>query len=315
MNKKIKIAILDDYQQVALSMADWSVLTDTEITVFHDHLSDQKDIIQRLLPFEVICVMRERTPLNKDLLSQLPNLKFIISTGRRNASIDVQAAIDLGIAIENTGYLTSGAPEHTWALLLAIARHIPTENANFFSGKWQTTIGTDLKDKTIGIVGLGNIGLKIAEYAKAFEMKVIAWSPHLTREKAMAAGVDYVSKEDLFRHSDFITVHLVLSDRSRGIIRGEDLIRMKPTAFLINTSRGPLIDEKALINILVEKKIAGAALDVFDIEPLPVDHPFRTMENLVATPHIGYVTEETYLIFYQDTVKAIRNWLSRRVPA
>ncbi len=314
MNKKINIAILDDYQQVALSMADWSVLTDTGITVFHDHLSDPKDIIQRLLPFEVICVMRERTPLNRQLLSQLPNLKLIVSTGRRNASIDVQAAIDLGIAVENTGYLTSGAPEHTWALLLAITRHIPTENTNFFSGKWQTTIGTDLKGKTIGIVGLGNIGLKIVEYAKAFDMKVIAWSQNLTREKAMAAGVDYVSKEDLFRHSDFITIHLVLSDRSRGIIRDEDLRIMKSTAFLINTSRGPLIDEKALINILQEKKIAGAALDVFDIEPLPIDHPFRKMENLVATPHIGYVTEETYRIFYQDTVKAIQSWLSNRSP-
>ena len=295
-------------------MGDWSVLADTGITVFHDHLSDQKDIIQRLLPFEVICVMRERTPLNRQLLSQLPNLKLIVSSGRRNASIDLEAANDLGIAVENTGYLTSGAPEHTWALLLAIARHIPKENTNFFSGKWQTTIGTDLKGKTIGIVGLGNIGLKIAEYAKAFEMKVIAWSQNLTLEKAMSAGVDYVSKEDLFRRSDFITIHLVLSDRTRGIIRDEDLRRMKSTAFLINTSRGPLIDEKALINILQEKKIAGAALDVFDIEPLPIDHPFRKMENLVATPHIGYVTEETYRIFYQDTVKAIQSWISKRLP-
>jgi phosphoglycerate dehydrogenase-like enzyme len=310
MNKKMKVAVLDDYQQVALSMADWSVLKDAEITVFSEHQSEQRDIVRRLLPFTVICVMRERTPLNRQLLTQLPGLKLIISTGRRNASIDVQAAEDLGIIVKSTGYLTSGAPEHTWALLMAMARHIPRENANFFSGKWQTTIGTDLKGKTIGIMGLGNIGSKIAEYARAFEMNVIAWSPNLMADKAMAMGARPVNKEDLFRIPDFITIHMVLSDRSRGIIQYEDLKLMKPTAFLINTSRGPLINERALIDILQQKKIAGAALDVFDIEPLPVDHPFRKMENLVATPHIGYVTQDTYRIFYQDTVKAIQEWLT-----
>jgi phosphoglycerate dehydrogenase-like enzyme len=309
MNKKVKIAVLDDYQQVALSMADWSVLDNTEIVVFPDHLDNQKAIIERLLSFSVICVMRERTPLNRELLSQLPNLKLIISTGRRNASIDIQAAEDLGISVKNTGYLWTGAPEHTWALLMAAARHIPIENANFRSGRWQTTIGTDLAGKTIGIVGLGNIGLKIAGFAKAFDMNVIAWSQHLTKEKAEAAGVQFVMKEDLFRQSDFITIHLVLSDRSRGIIGAEDLNLMKRTAFLINTSRGPLIHEQALIDVLQRKKIAGAALDVFDTEPLAAEHPFRKMENLVATPHIGYVTEETYRIFYQDTVKAIGEWL------
>ena len=219
MNHKIKVAVLDDYQQVALSMADWSSLDDrVEVTVFHDHQTDETAIVERLLPFEVICVMRERTPLNRQLLSKLINLKLIVSTGKRNASIDTDAAGELGIIIKPTGYVQSGAPELTWALLMAIARHIPNENANVRSNAWQTTIGTDLKGKTIGIIGLGNIGTKVAAYAKAFDMKVIAWSQNLTAEKAEAAGATLVSKEELFRQSDFVTVHLILSDRSRGII-------------------------------------------------------------------------------------------------
>jgi phosphoglycerate dehydrogenase-like enzyme len=310
MIQKIKIAVLDDYQHVALTMADWSLLDRTEITVFHDHQTDQQAILERLLPFNVICVMRERTPLNKELLSKLPNLKLIVSTGRRNASIDTHAAEALGIEIKNTGYLMSGAPELTWALIMATARHITREYANFSTGHWQTTIGTDLRGKTIGIVGLGNIGQKIAGYAKAFDMHVIAWSQNLTAEKAHGAGALLVSKETLFRESDFVTVHLVLSHRTRGIIRDSDLKLMKPTAYLINTSRGPLIDEPALIDILQQRKIAGAALDVFDTEPLPADHPFRRMDNLLATPHIGYVTEETFRLFYRDTVNIIVDWLS-----
>jgi phosphoglycerate dehydrogenase-like enzyme len=311
MNQKVKIAVLDDYQQVALTMADWSLMDRADVTVFHDHQTDQGAILERLLPFTVICVMRERTPLNKELLSKLPNLKLIVSTGRRNASIDTQGAEALGIEIKNTGYLMSGAPELTWALIMAAARHITREYANFFSGHWQTTIGTDLRGKTIGIVGLGNIGQKIAAYARAFDMNVIAWSQNLTSEKAHAAGALLVSKESLFRESDFVTVHLVLSERTRGIIQAADLKLMKPTAYLINTSRGPLIDESSLIEILQHHKIAGAALDVFDTEPLPAGHPFRKMDNLLATPHIGYVTEETFRLFYRDTVKIIGEWISR----
>lgn len=311
MNNKTKIAILDDYQKVALSFADFSVIDEqAEITVFEDHITGVKELVERLLPFQIICVMRERTPLNKELLSQLPNLKLIISTGFRNASIDTKAAEELNIAISNTGYVWSGAPELTWALLMSIARKIPQENSNFVSGNWQTTIGTDLKGKTLGIVGLGNIGANIARYATAFDMRIIAWSQNLTEEKANEAGAELVSKEVLFQESDFITVHLVLSNRSRGIINKNDLQLMKPSAYIINTSRGPLIEEQALIDTLTQKRIAGAALDLFDTEPLSADHPLRKLDNVLGTPHIGYVTEETYRVFYQDTLKAIQDWLT-----
>lgn len=310
MSEKIKIAVLDDYQQVAFSMADWSTIKkQADITVFKDHLADDAAVIERLMPFEVICAMRERTPLNRQRLEKLPNLKLIVSTGKRNASVDMKAAEELGIEIKPTGYIGTGAPEMTWALLLAAARNIPLENHNFISGKWQTSIGIDITGKTIGIIGLGNIGSKIASYARAFDMNVIAWSENLTEEKAAAAGAKLVSKETLLKEADFVTIHLVLSDRSRSILKKEDLELMKPTAYFINTSRGPLVDEKALIEILEQKKIAGAALDVFDTEPLPADHPFRTLKNVLATPHIGYVTENTYRLFYEDTVKAIEEWL------
>lgn len=310
MTDKIKVAILDDYQQVALQMADWSVLKDkVEITVFHDHVADELQLVSRLQPFRIICVMRERTPLNRQILSQLPALKLIVSTGMRNASIDEDAADEFGIVIKRTGYLADGAPELTWALLMALARHIPAESNNFRSGGWQTTVGVDLKGKTIGIIGLGRVGAKIAAYAKAFDMNVIAWSQNLTEQKAAEAGAKLVDKETLLRSADFVTIHLVLSDRSKGIIQKADLEMMKPTAYIINTSRGPLVDEQALIEVLQYKKIAGAALDVFDTEPLPADYPFRKLDNLLATSHIGYVTENTYRLFYGDTVKAIAGWL------
>ena len=313
MGEKIKIAVLDDYQNVALSMADWSGLSDkAEITVFNDHLANEPEIIERLFPYEIVCVMRERTPMTKGILSKLPNLKLIVSTGLRNASIDIPAAEELGVKIAHTGYVTSGAPEMTWALLMAIARHIPQENVNFRSGNWQTTIGTDLTGKTIGIIGLGRIGQKMAVYAKAFDMQVVAWSQNLTEEKAQAAGAKLVTKEELFRVSDFVTIHLVLSERSKEIVKKAELALMKPTAYLINTSRGPLIDEEDLIDVLKNKKIAGAALDVFDSEPLSEDHVLRKLDNVLATPHIGYVTEHTYKVFYDDTVKAIHNWIDEK---
>ncbi len=311
MNIKLKVAILDDFQRVATSYADWSVITDrVEITIFDQHEADETRLIQRLFPFEIICVMRERTPLSRKILSQLPKCKLIVSTGARNASIDLSAAEEFGITVKNTGYLASGAPELTWGLLLAIARHIPQESLNLRSGNWQTTIGTDLKGKTIGIIGLGRIGSRIAKYAQAFEMRILAWSPNLTREKAIEAGAFSVSKDELFKESDFITVHMVLSERSKELIKMHELKLMKPTAYLINTSRGPLIRESDLIEILCERKIGGAALDVYDTEPLNPDHPFRKLENVLATPHIGFVTEETYRLFYQDTVRAIESWLA-----
>ena len=311
MSGRIKIAVLDDYQGAALTMADWQAVQQrADLTAFNDHLVDEADIINRLLPFEVVCVMRERTPLTRKILSQLSNLKLIISTGRRNASIDEKAVEELGITLKTTGYFGGGAPELTWALLMAIARNITVENTNLRNEQWQTTIGTDLAGKTIGIIGLGNIGTKIAAYANAFDMNVIAWSENLIEEKATAAGAKLVSKETLLKEADFVTIHLILSHRSRGIIGQADLDLMKPTAYFINTSRGPLVDEKALINVLQHKKIAGAAVDVFDIEPLPTDHPFRKLDNILATPHVGYVTENTYKLFYEDTVIELLKWLN-----
>ena len=310
MNMKLKVAVLDDFQRVSTSFADWSLITDrVEMTIFDQHESDETKLINRLLPFGILCVMRERTPLNRKILSQLPNCKLIVSTGARNASIDLSAAEEFGITVKNTGYLASGAPELTWGLLLAIARNIPQESMNMRSGDWQTTIGTDLKGKTIGIIGLGRIGNRIARYAQAFEMRILAWSPNLTQEKAIEAGATLVTKNELFKESDFITIHMVLGERSKEIIKMQDLKLMKPTAYLINTSRGPLIREADLIEILQERKIKGAALDVYDTEPLNSDHPFRKLDNVLATSHIGFVTEETYRLFYQDTINAIQQWL------
>lgn len=309
----IHIAILDDYQSVALKMADWTkIQQQAEVTVFTDHLSNETLLAERLQPFQVLCIMRERTPLQRELLAQLPNLTLIVSTGQRNASLDTTACAELGIEVAMTGYVESGAPELTWALLMALARNLVIEAGNVRSGGWQTTVGVDLQGKTLGIVGLGRIGTKLAVYAKAFGMKVIAWSENLTEERAHRAGAELVSKEYLFRNADFVTLHLVLSDRSRGIVGEAELALMKPTAFLINTSRGPLVDEAALSSILQEKRIAGAALDVYDTEPLPADHPLRNLPNVLAAPHIGYVTEQTYRVFYGDTVKAIEHWLSKQ---
>ena len=313
MITRTKTAVLDDYQAVALKYGEWFPLRDRlDLTVFREHIDDPTLVVERLQPFEIVCVMRERTPLTRQILEQLPNLKLIVSTGMRNASIDTKAAEELGITIKPTGYVGSGAPELTWALLMAIARQIPVESGNVQSGGWQTTVGADLKGKTVGIVGLGRIGTKIAQYAKAFDMKVVAWSQNLTQVKAAEAGATLVDKATLFREADFVTIHLVLSDRSRGIITLDDLELMKPTAYFINTSRGPLVDEQALIGLLQQERIAGAALDVFDQEPLPAHHPFRTLKNVLATPHIGYVTEDTYKVFYGDTVKAITDWLDQR---
>ncbi|HET7000977.1 MAG TPA: D-2-hydroxyacid dehydrogenase family protein [Puia sp.] len=311
MSIKLKAAILDDYQKVSTFFADWSVITDrVELTIFDQHESEETRLIQRLLPFEILCVMRERTPLNRKILSQLTNCKLIVSTGARNASIDLSAAEEFGITVKNTGYLASGAPELTWGLILAIARHIPQELHNIRSGNWQTTVGTDLKGKTIGIIGLGRIGSRIAKYAQAFEMRILAWSPNLTKEKAIEDGAIPVTKDELFKESDFITIHMVLGARSKELIKMDELKLMKSTAFLINTSRGPLIKESDLIEVLSERKIRGAALDVYDAEPLSPDHPFRKLDNVLATPHIGFVTEETYRLFYQDTVRAIESWLA-----
>jgi len=313
---KYKIAVLDDYQDVAKSFADWTTIIEyAEIKVFTDHLYAEDEVVDRLMPFDIVCVMRERTPLPAGLLMRLPNLKLIVSTGAKNRSIDAEAAAKLGVEVQNTGYLGHGALELTWALLMAIAKHIPQENANLRAGGWQHLVGNDLKGKTLGILGLGNLGAQVAAVAKVFEMDVIAWSENLSPEKAAANGARYVSKKILFEESDYLSVHLVLSDRSKGIVGAADLALMKPTAYLINTSRGPLVDEQALIESLRKNSIAGAALDVFDKEPLDQDHPFRTLKNVLATPHIGFVTQDTYQLFFNDTIKILTEWLSKHFKA
>jgi phosphoglycerate dehydrogenase-like enzyme len=310
-DKLVQVAILDDYQGVALHSADWSPLNGkANVTVFRDHLSDSVTVVERLKPFDILCVMRERTPLDRATLEQLPNLKLIASTGFRNASIDLAAADQRGITVCHTGYTPHGAIEITWALILAILRNVPAEFASVQKAEWQTSVGGDLEGKTIGIVGLGNIGAQIARIAHAFGMNILAWSQNLTRESAEKHGAHLVGKEELFQTADIVTVHLVLSSRTKGIIGAPEFGLMKPTAYFINTSRGPLIDENALINTLKCRAIAGAALDVYDVEPLPASHPFRSLDRLLVTPHIGFVTNETYKIFYRDTVENIAAWLS-----
>ena len=306
----MKVAILDDYQKVALQLADWSgVSRQAEIIVFNDHLADPSAVVERLRPFEVVCVMRERTPLPREILQQLPNLKLIASTGPRNASIDTRAAVDLGIAVTATGYDSAPTIEFAWSLILASMRGIDREAASLKSGGWQTGLGSNLRGKTLAVVGLGNIGREVARIGLAFGMKLIAWSQNLTEEKASAAGATLVDKQTLFREADVVTVHLVLGGRTRGLIGAPEFALMKPTARFVNTSRGPIVDEAALIEALQARRIAGAAVDVFDAEPLPPDHPFRKLENVLATPHIGYVTEDLYRTFYGDAAANIAKWL------
>jgi phosphoglycerate dehydrogenase-like enzyme len=308
--KTYKIAVLDDYQNAALESADWSVLRDrVDITVFQDHLADPDAVIERLLPFDVVCVMRERTPLPRNVIERLPNLKLIASTGSVNASIDVAVAGDRGIAVVHTGYRSDPTVEFTWALILACARHIVTESNSVRSGGWQQTVGVDLRGKTLGVLGLGNVGSEVARIGSAFGMKLIAWSQNMTAETAKATGAILVSKDQLFERADILTIHLVLSSRTRGLVGAAELEKMKPTAWLINASRGAIVEEQALITAMQNKRIAGAAIDVFDIEPLPPSHPFRTLGNVLATPHIGYVSQGLYKTFYEDAVSNIRKWL------
>jgi phosphoglycerate dehydrogenase-like enzyme len=306
----MKVAILDDYQNVALQLADWSAVRQhAEIMVFNDHLADPAAVVARLRPFDAVCVMRERTPLTREILQQLPNLKLIASTGPRNASIDTQAAADLGIAVTSTGYDSTPTIEFTWSLILTSIRSIDREAASLKAGGWQTSLGSNVRGKSLGVVGLGNIGREVARIGLAFGMKVIAWSQNLTEEKASAAGAILVDKQTLFREADIVTVHLVLSHRTKGLIGAPELALMKPTARLVNTSRAPIVDEVALIEALQARRIAGAAVDVFETEPLSADHPFRKLDNVLATPHIGYVTEDLYRTFYGDAAASIAKWI------
>ena len=306
----INVAVLDDYQGVALSVADWSKVSDrANITVFQDHVADQDAVAERLAPFDVVCVMRERTPMPASLLERLSRLKLIASTGSRNASIDLAAAAERGIAVAHTSYTPTPAIELTWALILASARHISSEASSVRNGGWQRSLGEDLAEKTLGIIGLGNNGSGVAKVGLAFGMNVIAWSQNLTASVAAAAGARLVSKEELLRTADVVSIHVVLSGRTIGLIGATEFALMKPSARLVNTSRGPLVVEAALLDALASHRIAGAAIDVYDIEPLPEDHPYRRANNLLATPHIGYVSRGHYERFYGDTITNISTWL------
>ena len=309
----VRIAVLDDYQNIALSMADWSVLDKRAvITVFNDYMADPDAVVDRLQSFDIVCVMRERTPMTRAIIERLPRLRLIASTGTRNASIDIEAASERGVEVMNTGYSSTPTIELTWAVILASARNIVAENASLRAGSWQRFVGDDLAGRTLGVLGLGNVGGAVARIGKAFGMEVIAWSQNLTADRAAEAGAVLVTKEELFRQADIVTIHLVLSGRTRGLVGAEELALMKPTARLVNTSRGPIVVEADLLAALRNGNIASAGIDVFDQEPLPPDHPFRSQANLLATPHIGYVSRGLYARFYQDTVDNIRQWLDAR---
>src|SRR5713226_1278538 len=309
----MRVAILDDYQNVALTMADWSAVAEkAEIAVFNDHVSGPDAVVERLLPFDVVCVMRERTPLSREVIQRLPRLKLIASTGPRNASIDLAATAERGITVAHTSYTSTPIIELTWALILASARHIGSEATSVRNGGWQRSLGDDLAEKTLGIIGLGNIGSGVAKVGLAFGMKVIAWSQNLTASVAAAAGERLASKDELLRTADVVSIHMVLSPRTIGLIGATEFALMKPSARLVNTSRGPLVVEAALLDALASHRISGAAIDVYDVEPLPEDHPYRRANNLLATPHIGYVSRGLYERFYRDTVTNISAWLDEK---
>lgn len=307
----LRAAILDDYQNVALTLADWSSITkDVEVKVFTAPIGNDDAVIKALQGFAVVNMMRERTPFGRKVIEGLPDLKLLITTGARNNSIDLKACAERGVTVCGTGTFGSPTTGIAIGLMLELTRRIGWENARLKAGApWQTTIGKDLEGLTLGVLGLGKLGQRVGAVAKALGMKTIAWSQNLTPEKAKEAGADYVSKEELFAKADIITIHLILSDRSRGLVGAKELGLMKKTAYLVNTSRGPIVDEKALIAALQNKAIGGAGLDVFDVEPLPPDSPFRKLDNVVITPHLGYVSEQNYKKYYPDVVEDIRAWL------
>lgn len=307
----VQIAVIDDWQDVARDVVDWSVLDSLgEVTFVHEYPADNAALAERLGRFEVICVMRERTRFDEDLLKRLPNLKLLVTGGMRNAALDMPAAARLGIKVCGTDSYKHAAPELTWALIMAATRNLVNEANALRAGQWQQGLGGDLHGKTLGILGLGSIGQRVAQFGQVFGMRVIAWSENLTAERAEQAGVTYVSKQQLFEQADVLSVHLVLSDRSRGLVDAQALGWMKPTALLVNTARGPIVDEAALIKTLQKQRLGGAALDVFDQEPLPALHPFRTLDNVLATPHVGYVSRQNYELFFSQMIEDIQAWVA-----
>src|SRR5579863_750037 len=307
---RLRCAILDDYINLALSVADWSKVKDrVDLTVFNQPFASAEAAVSALNDFEIICAMRERTPFPRAMFARLPNLKLLITSGLRNNSIDMEAAREKQVVLCGTHWPRDPTAPLTMGLILELTRNIGRESARMHAGEpWQKFVGTEIEGKTLGVVGLGKLGAKVSGLAKAFGMNVIAWSPNLTPERCKEVGVTYASKEELFSTADIVTVHVVLSQRSRGLVGAADLARMKPTSYLVNTARGPIIDEAALLETLKARKIAGAAVDVFSVEPLPVDHPFRKLDNLVLTPHLGYATQETFIAHYNQMVEGIDAW-------
>ena len=305
----VQIAVIDDWQNVASGVVDWSVLASVgQVHFLHDYPADTATLVERLQAFEVICVMRERTTFDNALLQGLPKLKLLVTGGMRNAAIDIPAAKALGIQVCGTDSYKQAAPELTWALIMASTRNLLAEANSLRAGNWQAGLGGDLYGKTLGILGLGSIGQKVAQFAQVFGMRVIAWSENLTPQRAAEAGATWVSKRELFEQADILTVHLVLSERSRGLVDAQALSWMKPSAHMVNTARGPIVDEQALVRALESGRLAGAALDVYAQEPLPLDHPFRRLPTVLATPHVGYVSEQNYRQFYQQMIEAIQAW-------
>ena len=309
----MRITVLDDYQDVARASADWSPLTaDSDLDVVTTHIEDADELVERLQDSEVVVAMRERTPFPASTLERLPNLKLLVTTGMRNASIDIAAAKAQGITVGGTGGSGSGVPELVIGMMVALGRNFLVEDRSMRDGGWQHTIGPGLAGRTLGLVGLGRLGTAVAAIARVMSMDVVAWSPNLTAARAAAAGVRRVGKRELFEISDYVSVHLVLGDSTRGLIGADELAAMRPTAYVINTSRGPIVDEAALLDVLQRKAIAGAGLDVYDAEPLPADHPLRTTPNTLLLPHLGYVTTEGYEVFYGDAVEDIVAWREGR---
>jgi phosphoglycerate dehydrogenase-like enzyme len=307
---RLRCAILDDYLNLALSVADWSKVKDrVDLTVFNQPFTSPDAAADALKDFEIICAMRERTPFPRAMFARLPNLKLLITSGLRNNSIDMEAAKEKQVVLCGTHWPRDPTAPLTMGLILELTRNIGRESARMHAGEpWQKFVGTEIEGKTLGVIGLGKLGAKVSGLAKAFGMNVIAWSPNLTPERCKEVGVTYATREELFSSADIITVHVVLSQRSRGLVGAADLARMKPTSYLVNTARGPIIDEMALLETLKARKIAGAAVDVFSVEPLPVDHPFRKLDNLVLTPHLGYATLETFTAHYNQMVEGIDAW-------
>ena len=305
-----RVAILDDYQNVALESADWKSLpASVEITVFNKHIKGEDAVAKTLADFDIVVAMRERTPFPASLLAKLPNLKLLVTTGMRNLAIDMQAARKQGVPVCGTALLPYPAFEHAWALILALLKNIPQENDNMHKGGWQAGIVEGARGKTLGVIGLGKLGSQVAKVGLAFGMNVIAWSQNLTPERALECGATRVEKEELLAKSDVVTIHVLLSDRTRGLLGKRELALMKPTAYLVNTSRGPIVDEAALIEALQGRAIAGAGLDVYDVEPLPADHPLRKLGNAILTGHTAYVIRETYDLAYGEACEDVKAWL------